>query len=75
MEQYLLQPVKSVVMKFPGGKRSRDVPTNNQKWTIYGKEMPVVTETMHMGSKKISNDQELIQSDHISCPQNQKGTN
>ena len=24
-------------------------------------------------SKKISNDQELIQSDAISCPQNQKG--
>ena len=26
-------------------------------------------------SKKISNDQELIQSDHTSCPQNQKGNN
>ena len=26
-----------------------------------------------MQSKKISNDQELIQSDPISCPQNQKG--
>ena len=48
MEQYLLQPVKSVVMIVPGRKRSRDVPTGNQKWTIYGKEMPVVTETMHI---------------------------
>ena len=28
-----------------------------------------------MESKKISNDQELIQSDLISCPQNQKGNN
>ena len=28
-----------------------------------------------MESKKISNDQELIQSDPISCPQNQKGNN
>ena len=28
-----------------------------------------------MQSKKISNDQELIQSDPISCPQNQKGNN
>ena len=28
-----------------------------------------------LGSKKISNDQELIQSDPISCPQNQKGNN
>ena len=26
-------------------------------------------------SKKISNNQELIQSDPISCPQNQKGNN
>ena len=26
-------------------------------------------------SKKISNDQELIQADPISCPQNQKGNN
>ena len=26
-------------------------------------------------SKKISNDQELIQSDHTSCPINQKGNN
>ena len=26
-------------------------------------------------SQKISNDQELIQSDPISCPQNQKGNN
>ena len=26
-------------------------------------------------SKKISNDQELIQSDPISCPKNQKGNN
>ena len=26
-------------------------------------------------SKKISNDQELLQSDPISCPQNQKGNN
>ena len=30
---------------------------------------------MHMKSKKLSNDQELIQSDPISCPQNQKGNN
>ena len=29
----------------------------------------------HMESKKISNDQELIQSDPISCPQKQKGNN
>ena len=28
-----------------------------------------------MESKKVSNDQELIQSDPISCPENQKGNN
>ena len=31
--------------------------------------------TVKHQSKKISNDQELIQSDPISCPQNQKGNN
>ena len=29
----------------------------------------------NMQSKKISNDQELIQSDPTPCPQNQKGNN
>ena len=33
------------------------------------------TSHYNMKSKKISNDQELIQSDPISCPQNQKGNN
>ena len=28
---------------------------------------------LHLESKKVSNGQELIQSDPISCPQNQKG--
>ena len=35
----------------------------------------VFEEADDMESKKISNDQELIQSDPISCPQNQKGNN
>ena len=35
-------------------------------WTMHGRVMK---------SKKISNDQELIQSDPTSCPQNQKGNN
>ena len=34
-----------------------------------------VSEVGVMKSKKISNNQELIQSDPISCPQNQKGNN
>ena len=32
-------------------------------------------ENQQLKSKKISNDQELIQSDPISCPQSQKGNN
>ena len=37
-----------------------------------GKELLTVHSNQ---SKKISNDQELIQSDPTSCPQNQKGNN
>ena len=46
-------------------RRSASVPSHYDKtsWKDYLK------------SKKISNDQELIQSDPISCPQNQKGNN
>ena len=35
----------------------------------------IKNEQASMESKKISNDQELIQSDPMSCPQNQKGNN
>ena len=36
---------------------------------------PIASHLKGLKSKKISNDQELIQSDPISCPQNQKGIN
>ena len=36
---------------------------------------PYAASTAGLKSKKISNDQELIQSDPTSCPQNQKGNN
>ena len=35
----------------------------------------ILSDTDGQLSKKISNDQELIQSDPISCPQNQTGNN
>ena len=38
-------------------------------------KMIIFKKITFMRSKKISNDQELIQSDPISCPQNQKGNN
>ena len=37
--------------------------------------MAVVITSNYKKSKMISNDQELIQSDPMSCPQNQKGNN
>ena len=44
--------------------------TNKILWKIQKTICLLVEE-----SKKTSNDQELIQSDPISCPQNQKGNN
>ena len=41
-------------------------------WVIYVEDLLV---TVNWESKKISNDQELIQSDPTSCPENQKGNN
>ena len=49
----------------------------NLGWIVTVRNFSVVLlmwgETIEI--KKISNDQELIQSDPISCPQNQKGNN
>ena len=38
-------------------------------------QQPIIQQSHSEQGKKISNDQELIQSDPISCPQNQKGNN
>ena len=45
------------------------------KMLFYFCESERLSESERLKSKKISNDQELIQSDPISCPQNQKGNN
>ena len=45
------------------------------KGTNYGIKEQFPEEVEKRSSKKISNDQELIQSDPTSCPQNQKGNN
>ena len=42
---------------------------------VYGTSAFCSLDLMTMLSKKISNDQELIQSDPTSCPQNLKGNN
>ena len=58
------------------------VTSNSQCWTsiiVKHKEIAAFSSSiLHIfikESKKISNDQELIQSYPISCPQNQKGNN
>ena len=40
-----------------------------------GRPRVALVNRLEVLSKKMSNDQELIQSDPISCPQNQKGNN
>ena len=42
---------------------------------VFQRPMELALGLLQWQSKKISNDQELIQSDPISCPQNQKGNN
>ena len=65
MERYVLQPEKSVVMVIPGGKKSRDTQPDVSGWTIYGKEMPVVTETMHMGLRRSSISEDITINENI----------
>ena len=52
-----------------GGNGPADLLMSKSVMVFNNKEVPMIQ------SKKISNDQELIQSDPISCPQNQKGNN
>ena len=59
------KPVKGNMMQLT---RKR-IKKNHASYTLEG------TDIENIESKKISNDQELIQSDRISCPQNQKGNN
>ena len=66
MEQYLLQPTKSVIMQIKGSKRKSATNTNSNTWTIYNEEMPVVEETNHMGILRSS------VSDEVSVTANMK---
>ena len=65
MERYVLQPEKIVVMVIRGGKKSRDTQPDVSGWTIYGKEMPVVTETMHMGLRRSSISEDITINENI----------
>ena len=52
-------------MVIPGGKKSRDTQADASGWTIYGKEMPVVTETMHMGLHRSSTSEDITINENI----------
>ena len=54
-------------------KKTKTKKKNNNKQT--GNSYNLIADHFHVKSKKISNDQELIQSDPTSCPQNKKGNN
>ena len=52
---YILQEVKSVVMKMDSIKNYPE----NEKWHIGDKEMPVVESTTHMGISRSFSNQEI----------------
>ena len=52
MEQYLLQPVKSVVFSIPVwevGIWGSGIRSTTYEWIVNGEPMPKVSETMHLG--------------------------
>ena len=52
-----------------------EISLNKVKRESAGPKTRLLSWNFHAKCKKISNDQELIQSDPTSCPQNQKGNN
>ena len=61
--------------RFMTGSSQREILNNSMLKIQYKHESLIFFFLLEEKSKKISNDQELIQSDPISCPQNQKGNN
>ena len=87
-KKFLKEICKKIVNKHSKWQRKRQEFSNH--FIVPMKKRSKITMTISMGhcmifpyhrleshtqSKKISNDQELIQSDPTSCPQNQKGNN
>ena len=72
---YLLDTIKSQI-KIPGEKKTSFAACMLKKPHHRIRLTQGIEEDLRMWqSKRISNDQELIQSDPTSCPQNQKGNN
>jgi hypothetical protein len=51
-EGYLLQPQKSVVISINTCKKSKMLEINAGYWKLDGKEMPIVTQSAHIGIQK-----------------------
>ena len=64
LEQYLLQLLKSVVLTIPP-PRKRDKLEDGHHWTLKGKEMPYVTQTMHMGIMRSADTEQSATKDNI----------
>ena len=64
LEQYLLQLLKSVVLTIPP-PRKRDKLEDGHHWTLKGKEMPNVTQTMHMGIIRSADTEQSATKDNI----------
>ena len=64
LEQYLLQLLKSVVLTIPP-PRKRDKLEDGHHWTLKGKEMPNVTQTMHMGIMRSADTEQSATKDNI----------
>jgi hypothetical protein len=51
-EGYLLQPQKSVVIPINTCKKSKMLEINDGYWKLDGKDMPIVTQSAHIGIQK-----------------------
>ena len=63
MEHFVIQPVKSVVLPVPYHTRKHQ--DSSIRIKVDGKDLPVVTETMHMGIMRSANTQESAVQENI----------
>ena len=63
LEHYLLQPVKSVLLEILLNQKTKD--SGDTVITMKGQNMPVVTQTMHVGILRSANSQETAVDENI----------
>ena len=64
LEQYHLQLLKSAVLTIPP-HRKRDKSEDEYHWTLKGKEMPNVTQTMHTGIMRSADTEQSATKENI----------